>query len=161
MKKTTTKISSLKDWTESRKNDPDYVASGLIVDLTEEISAVMEERKMNRSALAKKLKCSTAYITKLLRGEENLTIKKIAQIAIALELEPKISLDGRNQKVQISNEAFTVRFLSSEIFTPGNVFAVSFGVGGRVFGSWPIADNEITVPNQNHLTIKQNSIAHA
>jgi transcriptional regulator with XRE-family HTH domain len=66
------------------ENDPEYIAEGLMIDITEQIVNLMNTRKLSRSDLASKLKCSNAYITKLLNGSENLTIKKLVQIAQAL-----------------------------------------------------------------------------
>jgi len=67
------------------QNDPEFQAERLIIDLTEQISRKLEEGSITRSELAKRLDCTNAYITKLLRGGENLTIRKIVQIANALE----------------------------------------------------------------------------
>lgn len=115
MKRRNRKITRLDQRTKKRKNNPDYVATGLMVYLTEEISMVMTTRKWTRSKLAKKMKCSEAYITKLLRGEENLTIRKIAQIAVVLGLQPKVVLDGETHDAHIAQKAFTKREMKGDI----------------------------------------------
>jgi transcriptional regulator with XRE-family HTH domain len=69
---------------EQFKNDPEYIAERLILDLTEQIAKRLQEGSLTRSELAKRLKVSNAYITKLMRGEQNLTIRTIVQIANAL-----------------------------------------------------------------------------
>ncbi len=70
---------------EQFKDDIEYISEGIIIDVTEQIHKQMKEKNITRSQLAQKLGCSNAYITKLLNGGENLTLKKIVQIAHALE----------------------------------------------------------------------------
>src|SRR6266498_825348 len=74
----------LKLFIEKYRNDPGYILEGVLIDITEQIARLMVEYKMNRVQLANKLKCSPAYITKLMNGDENLTVKKLVQIAMAL-----------------------------------------------------------------------------
>lgn len=89
------KITSLEQWTKSRENDPTYIATGLMVLLTEEIARALDEKSWSRSTLAKRLKCSTAHVTTLLAGEGNLTITKIAQISAVLGFKSRIFLNAR------------------------------------------------------------------
>lgn len=82
------------------ENDPELIAEGVLISLNEQIVKLMEEKKVSRVQLAKRLNCSPAYITKLLNGNENLTIKKITQIACALETGIEITLTGKNKQKQ-------------------------------------------------------------
>jgi transcriptional regulator with XRE-family HTH domain len=66
------------------KDDPEYIAEGLIIDITEQIVERLSTQKVTRTQLANRLKCSNAYITKLLDGTQNLTVKKLVEIAVAL-----------------------------------------------------------------------------
>ena len=68
---------------ERYKDDPEYLAEGVLIDITEQIASLLESAGMNRSEFAQKLNCSNAYVTKLLNGSENLTIRKLSQIAQA------------------------------------------------------------------------------
>jgi transcriptional regulator with XRE-family HTH domain len=70
---------------EKYENDPEYIAEGLLIDITEQIVDLVERAQLNRTQLAQKLNCSNAYVTKLLNGSENLTVKKLVQIAQALD----------------------------------------------------------------------------
>lgn len=66
-------------------SDPDYVAEGLKLDITEDICRIMKAKNMNRSQLAERMQTSSAYITKVLRGNVNLTLLSIAKFAVALD----------------------------------------------------------------------------
>ena len=69
---------------EKHKNTIDYISEGLLIDVTEQMLEQLATQKITRGQLAQKLGCSNAYITKLLNGTENLTLKKLVQIAQAL-----------------------------------------------------------------------------
>ncbi|MCK6542455.1 helix-turn-helix transcriptional regulator [bacterium] len=109
------KITSLDQWTRLRESDPEYIATSIMIKLTEELSNQLVKKKWSRSVLARKLGCSVAYITKLLRGEENLTIKKIAQIASVFEIQPEIILDSENHSAQKTQEFYTQRIVTGNI----------------------------------------------
>jgi transcriptional regulator with XRE-family HTH domain len=86
-----------KRFIEKYKYHPQFILEGILIDITEQIVSLMEEKKMSRIKLAEKLKCSPAYITKLLRGDQNLTVKKLVEIALALGTELTISLNGKKE----------------------------------------------------------------
>ncbi len=52
----------------------------------------METKGLNRSQLASLMGVSRAHITKMLNAPPNLTLRTIAQIAIALDTKPHVSL---------------------------------------------------------------------
>ena len=100
---------------EQYKDDPEYILEGLLIDINEQLVGEMERKKITRTQLAKQLNCSNAYITKLLNGTENLTLKKLLEVALALGKEIDIALKPRNADVKrffhfsykhISNEGF-------------------------------------------------------
>lgn len=71
--------------TRKYENDPEYVAEGLLIDINEQIVRMLTSKEITRTRLAKMLDVSTAYITKLLNGNENLTIKQLVRLAVALD----------------------------------------------------------------------------
>jgi len=81
------------------KDDLEFRAEGVIYDFTEKIVARMEELKINRSDLADRLGVSKPFITKLLNGNPNLTIKTMMSIADVLGCE--LSLDLYPQGFEI------------------------------------------------------------
>ena len=52
--------------------------------MNERICELMEQKNISRADLARKLGKSRAYITRLLNGQPNLTLKTLTQIAVAL-----------------------------------------------------------------------------
>jgi transcriptional regulator with XRE-family HTH domain len=56
----------------------------------------MEQKKINRVALANRLQVTPPAITKLLRGSSNFTLKKLLSIADALEMDLKIDFEDKN-----------------------------------------------------------------
>lgn len=67
------------------KDDPEYILQGIILRVSEKIAELMQDQNVTRGQLAEKLGCSPAYITKLLRGSENLTLKKLFEVSQVLE----------------------------------------------------------------------------
>lgn len=76
---------------EARQHD-DYWSEGLVIEFTEELARLMEERKISRSALAEKIGHSPAYVTKVLRGNANFTVATMAKLARAVGSEVRIHL---------------------------------------------------------------------
>ena len=68
-------------------HDPDYELYGVLLDVTEGIVKRMIEQNVRRSDLAERLGTSRAYITKLLDGQENMTLKTLVRVANALEMK--------------------------------------------------------------------------
>jgi transcriptional regulator with XRE-family HTH domain len=57
----------------------------LILQVTLHIEKLMEDRGVNKSELARRLGVNRAYITQLLDGQTNMTLKKIADVMLALD----------------------------------------------------------------------------
>jgi len=47
----------------------------------------MDELHMTQASLAKKMECSQQYISKVLKGKENLSLETISKIEVALEID--------------------------------------------------------------------------
>ncbi len=61
---------------------------------TEEIWTAMESKGVSKAQLAKKLKKTKPFITQLLSGSRNMTLRTFAELADALGVVPKIALKG-------------------------------------------------------------------
>ena len=61
-----------------------YQQKYLIMQVTERICELMEHNRMSRSDLAKKLGTTKGYITQLLDGRANMTLRKLADVYMAL-----------------------------------------------------------------------------
>lgn len=76
---------------EARRHD-DYWETWLVSDFTEELCRRMESLRMSRKAFAESIGTTPAYVTQVLRGDENLTVKTIAKLARAVGSVVRIHL---------------------------------------------------------------------
>jgi transcriptional regulator with XRE-family HTH domain len=74
-----------------------YAQEGLILSVTEEIWTALERRGWQKQDLAKALGCSNAYVTQLLNGSRNMTLKTLSDIAEALNQRITISLEDKSK----------------------------------------------------------------
>jgi len=61
-----------------------YWQEGLLIEVARRITDEMEARNMTQADLAGKLGVKPAYISRVLRGHENLTLQTLAKIAFVL-----------------------------------------------------------------------------
>jgi len=81
---------------ESYKDDFEFRLESIILELTETIARRIKEKNINRSKLAELLGISSATVTKILRGNSNLTLKTLLALADALELDLKIDFKEKD-----------------------------------------------------------------
>src|SRR6266571_1109100 len=74
------------------EGDQGFRTEEVIIDFTEKVVAAMQERNMSRVELAQRLGVSKAFVTKLLNGNPNLTIRTMVSIADALECKLLIDI---------------------------------------------------------------------
>lgn len=84
-----------------------YAQEGLILDVTEAIWEKMEQIGIKKKDLAKMLGKSPAYITQLLNGSRNMTLRTLADIAFSMNIKPKFHF-GEEDKV-FSQQVFVKR----------------------------------------------------
>lgn len=66
-------------------NSLEYWAEGAVLDFTEELAQIMEANNVSQAELANRIGSSRAYVSKLLSGEENLTILTMTKVSMALD----------------------------------------------------------------------------
>ena len=86
------------------ESTPEYLAQSVVVDFTEEIERLMAERGMTHAELAAVLGKSQPYVTKVLRGDGNPTIKTLAEFASAFDLVVRVHLAPRDVSVRWLDE---------------------------------------------------------
>lgn len=72
--------------------------------ISEQIFSIMQAQRITKAELARKLKTSAPYITKLLQGNGNFTIETLVRIARALGCKFRPSLVPVNQSWKIVGE---------------------------------------------------------
>lgn len=80
---------------EQFKADPEYVAHEVLLELNEQIIQQMMSRGLRNKDLADRLNVSRSYITRLLDGQPNLTIKSLAAIALALDCRLSVAMQSQ------------------------------------------------------------------
>lgn len=78
-----------------------------ISDFTDEIFCLMEEKGINRTELADKIGSSSAYITKVLRGNVNFTLATMTKLARALGTVVRVHLAHKDAVVHWEDERIT------------------------------------------------------
>lgn len=82
----------------SRESEEHWVARA-IQGFTEDLYTLMERRGVSRAELARRLETSPAYITKLLRGDANFTVRSMVRLARALDGHFVARLEPEEQPV--------------------------------------------------------------
>lgn len=67
------------------ESDVNYWLAGPVLEFSDELSQWMEEKKVSRAELARRIGTSRAYITKLLGGNANFTLLTMVKLAMALD----------------------------------------------------------------------------
>lgn len=75
----------------------------LILDVTEAVSAAMREAGISKAQLAKRMGRTKGFITQLLSGSRNLTLRTLADIADALEARVTITVSKDRDSRSISS----------------------------------------------------------
>ena len=92
--------------------NPEFIAHQILIDLMEQVLACMDSQGLRSKDLAERLEVSRSYVTRLLEGQPNLTIRSVANIATALNCTVNISL--RPDISQIDAQAELIERLGFE-----------------------------------------------
>jgi plasmid maintenance system antidote protein VapI len=84
-------------------NDPEYVAEGLAIKVTEEMLECLDLKGLNQSWLAEQMGVSRAHVSRILNARPNMTLLTIAKIAVALNVKPDVCLDSESWRLNWSN----------------------------------------------------------
>ena len=75
-----------------------YAIEGLVTDAAEFVSRLMEEQGVNKAELARRLGKSRAWVTRLLSGSANMTMRTFAELVYALGAEVQIVRKDRDSQ---------------------------------------------------------------
>lgn len=83
------------------RDDVDFLTETAILDFTEKVVDKVQKLGLSRAELAQKLGVSKPFVTKLLNGNPNMTIKTMVSIAHALECELNLELCPKGFEIRI------------------------------------------------------------
>ena len=75
------------------RDNPEFLAEGLILEFNEEICRLMEDQGLSRADLARRLGVKRPAITRMLNGSPNVTLLTLVKFATALNRKLSIGFD--------------------------------------------------------------------
>ena len=103
------------DLTEKLKENPElrkyHQREKLILDVTELIAKLMEKNKINKTKLAGLLGVGNSYITQLLDGTSNMTLRTVSDVFFALDSELIVNACSLNLEVSQTSQYYEVEDL--------------------------------------------------
>ena len=76
-----------------------YWTAQPLTEFVESLIRLMQFRKVNRAELARRLGTSRAYVTKVLRGDENLTVTAMVKLSMAVQGAVHVHVSDRDRAV--------------------------------------------------------------
>ena len=106
------------DLFEDYLSEADILASGLLAKISTAVVKKRIEMKMTQTQFAEYLKVSQSMVSKWESEDYNFTIKALAEIAVALDLDLKVQLADRKKEFNNTSYEYPVRayFTSSDIY---------------------------------------------
>jgi transcriptional regulator with XRE-family HTH domain len=89
-------MSKLRDWLSTDKRKLEFAEERLIVDVAEKIWDAMQAAGVSKKDIADRLGRSKPFITQLLSGSRNMTLRSLADIAYSLGYRVQCSLKPEN-----------------------------------------------------------------
>jgi transcriptional regulator with XRE-family HTH domain len=89
---------------------PEYWFEQAQNELYRQVTEFMEKEGINQSQLAEKLGVSKGYISQVLKGEFNYTLKKLIELAMAVGKVPTIEYKGIDQIVKEDSQSHFIHF---------------------------------------------------
>jgi transcriptional regulator with XRE-family HTH domain len=91
-------VDKYRAFVEKVEKSVEYHVDCTALQLTEELTRAMTDQGVSRAELARRLGTSPAYVSKVLRGDANLTLATITKLAMALGRTVHIGLEPRHRR---------------------------------------------------------------
>jgi transcriptional regulator with XRE-family HTH domain len=78
-------------------------------ELYRQVISYMEREEINQTELAERLKVSKGYISQILNGKFNYTLKKLIEISLAIGVVPRIKYDDISELMRDDKKAGTAK----------------------------------------------------
>jgi transcriptional regulator with XRE-family HTH domain len=93
----------LREKLEAARDTFDYRLEKVLFDVAEQVCKLLESQGKTRAELAKLLDVTPAYVTKILNGNPNLTIKSLLKLSDALGQTLAISVTPRFEIIKVAS----------------------------------------------------------
>lgn len=77
-------------WVEDKENEKFFYQENFILEISELIQDELDSKNFTRKDLAEKLGRSKAYVSQILSGSRNLTLRTLSDICYALNVYPEV-----------------------------------------------------------------------
>jgi transcriptional regulator with XRE-family HTH domain len=115
----------------------DFWEEDAIIRFAEDVYLAMERVGLSRAELARRLGTSKAYVTKVLRGNANFTLKSMARLALALDSELRMHLAPRESPTYWFDD---LAFRGAKEYRVGNTGTGAVETAGKALDEdWSIA----------------------
>jgi len=91
----TDSASPLQRWIDQYRDDPEYQLEELLLEVLEQIAALMEKGNLSYSDLADRIGVDKARVARIMRGPRDLAVRDLVEIANALGCRVTVCLDPR------------------------------------------------------------------
>lgn len=91
----------LETWLARGEHRKLHAEEAFILEVTEKLLEAMEKQQINQNELASRLGKSRAFVSQLLNGSRNMTLRTLADICFALRLAPELALRRKEQTVPV------------------------------------------------------------
>jgi transcriptional regulator with XRE-family HTH domain len=120
-------VSKLSDWLSTDERRVAFAEEALIVDVAERIWAAMASANVTKSEIAERLGKSKAFISQMLNGSRNMTLRSLADIAHSIGFRVSVSLERQDVSAtwQPLNDAILVQFDRRQLPVPEPVDEVA------------------------------------
>ncbi len=90
-------MSTLNDWLAHGQNRKLYAEERLIVEVAEEIWRTMERAELSKSNIAAALGKSKAFVTQVMSGTRNMTLRTLADIAFSMGTTVRVTMGDHSK----------------------------------------------------------------
>lgn len=112
---------TLETYAQEYANDPEFIAEGLAIKVTEEMLGCLERKNLNQSWLAEQMGVSRAHVSRILNARPNMTLLTISKIAVALGVKPDVYLDTEPWRLNIV-KSVTAALPEVSVFKPKRMY---------------------------------------
>jgi len=86
-------------------NRPEYWLETIQNEIFRQLSAYLDDHNMTQSQFAAQLGVSKGYLSQVMKGEFNYTLKKLIELSLAIGKVPEISFKPLSEIITIENKA--------------------------------------------------------